>query len=178
MAEKKFIGIKKLWYADPIESAITAASLRTLLDTATEITNSHQDTFEYAQEDPEVTDYVNELSGKPYYRDATSEGAKTISFTIGEYDFDTKVALQGGKKSADGNVWESPENPEIRYKAIIAKTKTGNYVVFTNASIVGKTNMAEKNMGLGVVATAMDNPNDGVADEYWVHGEAVDTPAT
>ena len=53
-------------------------------------------------------------------------------------------------------------------------TKTGNYVVFTNAGIVGKTNMAEKNMGLGVTAVAMDNSTDGVKDEYWFDGAAVD----
>ena len=74
----------------------------------------------------------------------------------------------------DGDGWEAPDNPELIYKGIVAKTKTGHYVVFTYAGIVGKTTMAEKNMGLGVSAVAMDNPTDAVKDEYWFDGAKVD----
>ena len=28
-----------------------------------------------------------------------------------------------------------------------------------------------------LMAVAMDNPNDGVSDEYWFNGEKVDTPS-
>lgn len=174
----KFIGIKKLWYAEVIASVVTAASLKTLLQTAKEVKNSHDGTFQYTQDDPSVTDYVNELTGKPYHRDITSGGNKTISFTIGEYEFEDKVALQGGKLVKDSETtvgWESPSSPELIYKAIIGKTKTGNYVVFTNASVIGKTSMSEKNLGLGVSAVAMENPNEGVADEYWFDGSKVDS---
>lgn len=177
---KPFIGIKQIWYGETIETAVTASSLKAWLATATEIKNSHQDTFQYTQDDPNVTDYINELTGKPYYRDMTSEGNKTIAFTIGEYDFATKAELQGGtviKENTTEVGWAAPETPGLVYKSIVGKTKTGNYVVFTNAGIVGKTNMAEKNMGLGVSAVAMDNPNEGVADEYWFDGEKVDTAA-
>ncbi len=172
---KPFIGIKKIWYGEPVKEAVTAASLKTWLDTATEVKNSHQDTWGYTEDDPAVTDYINELTGKSYYRDVTANGAKTIAFTLGEYSFKDKVALQGGKivGTGEGDGWESPETPELINKAVVGMTKTGNYVMFTNAGIIGKTNFVEKNMGLGVSAVAMDNPNDGVADEYWFDGEKV-----
>ena len=174
---KPFIGIKKLWYGDVFSADVTVEALKTWLGTATEVKNSHQDTFQYTQDDPSVTDYINELTGKPYYRDMTDEGNKTIAFTIGEYEFEDKVALQGGELVKDATKtigWKSPSSPELKYKGIVAKTKTGNYVVFTNAGIVAKTTMAEKNMGLGLTAVAMDNPNEGVADEYWFYGEDID----
>ena len=70
---KPFIGIKQIWYGDVFSAAVTAATLKTWFQTATEVKNSHQDTFQYTQDDPSVTDYINELTGKPYYRDITSE---------------------------------------------------------------------------------------------------------
>ena len=71
------------------------------------------------------------VTGKTYYRDITANGAKTIAFTLGEYGFEDKVALQGGKLVGSGDGWEAPENPELVYKAVVGMTKTGNYVVFT-----------------------------------------------
>ena len=168
----------RIWYGPVITEALTAAKLKTWLATATEVKNSHQDTWGYTQDDPTITDYINELTGKPYYRDMTDEGAKTIAFTMGAYSFKDKVELQGGKviKESEKEVgWEAPETPELVYKAAVGRVKTGNYVVFTNAGIVGKSNMVEKNIGLGVSAVAMDNEAEGVADEYWSDGDAVDS---
>lgn len=175
---KPFIGIKQIWYGPVITEALTAAKLKTWLATATEVKNSHQDTWGYTQDDPTITDYINELTGKPYYRDMTDEGAKTIAFTMGAYSFNDKVELQGGKvirESEEEVGWEAPETPKLVYKAVVGRVKTGNYVVFTNAGIVGKSNMVEKNIGLGVSAVAMDNEAEGVADEYWFDGDAVDS---
>lgn len=171
---KPFIGIKKIWYGEPISEALTASKLKTWLGTATEVTNSHQDTWSYTQDDPSVTDYINELTGKPYYRDMTSAGNKTIAFTLGVYSFEDRVALVGGEIVEDGAGWAAPETPELVYKAVVGQTKTGNYIVFTNAGIVAKTNAVEKNLGLGVTAMAMDNESEGVADEYMFDGEKVD----
>lgn len=175
---KPFIGIKQIWYGKSIEAAVTPQSLKTWLGTAKEVKNSHQDTWGYTQDDPSVQDYVNELTGKTYYRDVTDGGTKTITFTMGEYAFEDKVALQGGKVVESGETavgWESPKTPGLIYMAVVGKTKTGNYVVFTNAGIVGKSNMVEKNIGLGVTAVAMENNTEGVSDEYWFDGEAVDS---
>ena len=171
---KPFIGIKKLWYGDVISSATNltdAAGIATLVATMTEITNVHQGTWGYSQDDPSVTDYVNELTGQPYYRDKESIGARTINFTLGVYDFATKAALQGGTVISSGTPtaevgWKSSGALENVNKAIVAQTKTGNYIVFTNASIVAKGDQQDKNIGLGITAVCMENEAEGVEAEY------------
>ena len=75
---KPFIGIKKIWYGAVITAAETPASLKTWLGTATEVKNSHQDTWGYTEDDPTTTDYINELTGKVYYKDVTAKGARTM----------------------------------------------------------------------------------------------------
>lgn len=180
---KQYIGIKKLWYGDPADKAITGASLATWLKTANEVKNSHDGTWGYSQDDPDVTDYINELNGQPYYRDKTSQGARTITFTMGEYSYKNKADLQGGDMiTKDGTVttdestavgWKSTDSLENINKMIVGMTKTGNYVVFTNASIVGKVDQQEKALGLGVTAVCMENNTDGVAAEYWYDGVSV-----
>lgn len=177
---KPFIGIKKIWYGAVITAAVTPASLKTWLGTATEVKNSHQDTWGYTEDDPTTTDYINELTGKVYYKDVTAKGARTMAFTMGEYSFEDKKELQGGELVKDGQAvvgWHEPGVAEVINKAIVGQTKTGNYIVFTNASIIGKGNFVEKNIGLGVSAVAMENPTASVAGEYWLDGEKVDAPA-
>lgn len=169
----KFIGIKKLWYADPLQTEPTAASIVTLVNDATkskEIKNIHQDTWGYQQGDPNVTDYINELTGKMYYRDKVDEGDKTINFTMGEYDYQTKADLQGG--TATANSWKAPTTPSFINKTIVALTKTDTYIVFTNASLVAKGDQQQKAVGLGVVATAQESEYDSVSDEYWFDAPA------
>lgn len=173
---KPFIGIKKIWYGDSLTEAPTASGLKQLLASMTEVTNSHEGTWSYTQDDPAVTDYINELTGKPYYRDATNSGNKTIAFTMGVYSFEDRVALQGGELVKDGESvtgWKSATAPQLVYKCIVAQTKTNNFIVFTNAGVIAKTNAAEKNLGLGVTAVAMDNSNAQVADEYLFDGDKV-----
>ena len=41
---KPFIGIKKIWYGDVINSAVTKTSIKTWLGNATEVEKQHQDT--------------------------------------------------------------------------------------------------------------------------------------
>lgn len=162
---KPFIGLKKIWYGAPLTAAPESLSaVETLVKTMTEVTNVHEGTWSYTQDDPSVTDYINMLTGQPYYRDVTNAGNKTIAFTMGQYEFDDLVALQGGEKiGTDG--WAAGQ-PQLYYKAVIAQTKTGNYIVFSNAGIIAKTNAAEQNLGLGVTAVAMDSEAEGVAAEY------------
>ena len=176
MAKKLFIGIKRVWYCDPLTTEPTISSLTTestgILAKATEVTNIHNGTWGYTQDDPSVTEYINALTGKPYYRDKESDGNKTISFTIGEYDYEDKAALQGGEViKSDGSTaigWKSSGTLENIHKCIIAQTKSGRYVIFSNALIIGKTDTQEKNLGLGVSAVAIENPNSGVEAEYWL----------
>ena len=175
---KPFIGIKQLWYGSPLTSAqatgltnaAAVASLIAAQDSGfTEIKNVHEGTWGYSQDDPSVTDYINELTGQPYYRDKTTLGNRTITFTIGVYDFATKAAMQGGSAiSTDG--WKSSGALQNVNKTIIAKTKTDNYIVFSNASIVAKGDQQEKNIGLGVTAVCMESDIEGVEAEYMFEG--------
>ena len=173
MALKPFIGIKRLWYGDVIAQAVTKASLPTIIGDMTEVKNSHQDTWGYTQDDPTYTDYINELNGEIYFRDVTQRGANTITFTMGEWEFADKVALEGGEIVDTDAGWASTDSFDTINKSIVAQTKTGNFIVFTNASIIAKNNQVEKNIGLGVTAVAMTNTNSGVKARYMFKGDGI-----
>ena len=165
---KPFIGLKKVWYGTPLtaENAPESYSdVENLVKSMTAVENVHDGTWSYTQDDPSITDYINELTGQPYYRDMTNAGNKTIAFTMGTYEFSDLAALQGGSVLTSGDGWASGVS-SLLYKAIVAQTKTGNYIVFSNAGVVAKTNAAEKNLGLGVTAVAMESDAAGVALEY------------
>lgn len=182
---KPFIGIKNIWYSDPVKEALTPAKLKTWLATATKVENSHDGTWGYSQDDPSVTDYINELNGQPYYKDKTSEGAKTITFSMGVYSWKNKADLQGGQMldnkgavtttEAQAVGWSSSQDLENICKTLVAQTKTGNYIVFSNASIVAKGDQQDKNITLGVTAVALESETSGVEAEYLWDGSAVDT---
>lgn len=182
MAKKQFIGIKRIWYADVITEAVTATSIKALITAATEVKNSHQDTWGYEETDPEKSEYTNELTGQVYYIDITKGSVPAISFTMGEYSYLDKAELQGGEAITAAGAkatteetavgWKKPSTPAIIEKAIIAQTKTGNYVVLTRASIIGKGSFVEKNIGLGVTAAALEN--GAIGSEFWFDGDAVD----
>lgn len=194
---KPFIGIKRLWYgpeltATQAASLVNAAAVKTLVTTAAnnfaEIKNVHDGTWGYSQDDPSVTDYINELTGKPYYRDKTSDGARTINFTLGVYAFADKAALQGGsvitETTGEGQQavtkevgWKSDGALENIEKCIVAMTKTGNYIIFSDASIIAKGDQQDKNIGLGITAVCMESENTGVEAEYMFEGGTEwDTP--
>lgn len=171
MAEK-FIGIKQIFYGPVMTTAPESfAAVQALLtptsgtSTYKEVKNVHQDTWGYEQAEPSYDDYINELTGTNYYREMTERGTKTINFTMGEYEFETKADLQGG--TATTTSWTAPNQLSEIKKSIVAITKTGNMIVFTNASIAGRVDTQQKALGLGVAATAMENETSGVADEYW-----------
>lgn len=182
---KPFIGIKRIWYTDPLVEALTPKKLKDLVDgsSLTEVLNSHDGTWGYSQDDPNVTEYKNELNGQVYYRDKTDEGAKTITFSMGVYEWKNKVDLQGGKMldktgaetsdAAQAVGWASSQDLENINKAIVAETKTGNYIVFSNAAIVAKGDQQDKNIALGISAVAMESETTGVAGEYLFDGNAV-----
>lgn len=181
---KPFIGIKRIWYSDPVTVALIPGKLKAWLKTATEVLNSHEGTWGYSQDDPNVTEYKNELNGQPYYRDKTDAGAKTITFSMGVYSWKNKSDLQGGNMlDAQGQVtteeaqavgWSSSEDLVNINKTIVAQTKTGNYIIFSNAAVVSKVDQQEKNLALGVTAVAMESDTDGVEGEYLWDGKAVE----
>lgn len=183
---KPFIGIKRLWYGPELTKAqadtlISGAAVKTLVTTAangfTEIKNVHDGTWGYSQDDPSVTDYINELTGKPYYRDKTSDGARTVNFTLGVFEFQQKADLQGGSVILSGEGqdakavgWKSDGSLENVEKCIVAMTKTGNYIIFADASIIAKGDQQEKNVGLGITAVCMESEVAGVEAEYMIEG--------
>lgn len=181
MAKKIFIGIKQIWYADPIKQALTATSLKSLLSSAHEVLNSHSDTWGYEESDPEKTEYLNELTGQNYYVDVIKGSIPTVSFTMGEYDYVEKADLQGGmaitangSKASDASTavgWRKTNDLSVIEKAIIARTKSNKFIVLTRAAVTAKGNFVEKNLGLGVTAMALENGE--VGSEYWFDGEAV-----
>ena len=187
---KPFIGIKRLWYGPELtktqaESLVNAAAVKALVTTEAnnfkEIKNVHDGTWGYNQDDPSVTDYINELTGKPYYRDKTSDGARTINFTLGVYEFEDKASLQGGSVIKDNNQsvgWKSDGALQNVEKCIVAMTKTGNYIIFSDASIIAKGDQQEKNIGLGITAVCMESEINGVEAEYMFEGGSEwDTPS-
>lgn len=168
---KPFIGLKRLWYGDVItavehkDTGLTIEEILVKVESCTEIKNVHQDTWGYEETDPTVTEYINELTGKPYYRDAQTQGVPTMSFTLGQYAFSDKAALQGG--TAMAAKWDRPNEIPMIEKCIIAQTKTGTLIVFPRANIIGKGNFVEKNIGLGVSAVPLDTNVDGLSSESW-----------
>lgn len=181
---KPFIGIKRIWYAEPLTENLTPAKLKTLLETATEVLNSHDGTWGYSQDDPSVTEYKNELNGQVYYRDKTDEGAKTITFSMGVYSWKNKKDLQGGEmldstgaateEESKAVGWASSQDLLNVNKCMIAQTKTGNYIVFSNGAVVAKGDQQDKNITLGVSVVAMESETSGVKGEYMYDGSAVD----
>lgn len=189
MPVKPFIGIKKIWYADPITElttpadGLTAAEVLAIITAATtkEVKNVHQDTWGYEESDSTITDYVNQLTGNPYYRDAEQQGMPTVSFTLGQYSFEEKADLQGGKAikvgaEVEASSWERPDGVALIEKCIIAQTKTGNFIVMPKANIVGKGNFVEKNIGLGVSAVPLETGVVGLASEKWFNSESIIIP--
>lgn len=176
----KYIGISKIWYTSVLNTAPTTTSLGTLLsgNTVTEVKNVHASTWGYTQDDPSFTDYVNQLDGTTYYREKTSDGTKAINFTMGEFEYQNKADLQGGSVITESSAtvgWEpATDTSAIIEKCIIAKTKTGNYIVFPNAGITGKTDMQEAALGLGVSAVALRKlGSNDIKEEYWFDGTKV-----
>lgn len=166
-----FIGLKKLWYGDVLNSAPAYNDMATLVAGMTEVTNVHQDTWSYEEADPETTEYVNELTGQNYYVDMTKQSIPTISFTLGEYQFQQKADLQGGTVILESTLpvgWKKPTEMNVVYKAIVALSKTDTYIIFPKAQITGKGDVQEKNIGLGVSALCCETGNSSIAPEYWI----------
>lgn len=170
---KPFIGLKAVYYGDVLAAKLTKESFKTWLTTAKKIENVHEGTWKYEQEDATETEYINELTGEPYFVDQEKKGKKTMSITIGEYDVTTRVDLAGGKALDAGLGWEAPEGIPVIEKCFVGLTKTGNYIVFPKASIKAKADTQNKNVGLGITATAMATGVAGLQTEYLIDSSKV-----
>lgn len=164
MASRKFsaIKIKKLCYANPLTAAPTKSGLTAALAAATEISNVHGTTFQYEESEASVTPYKNQLTGKDYRQDIVP-GDKQISFTVGQYDFAMKAALQGGTATDDS--WIPGDSSEIQKKCIYAITEDDICICFPSADIVARGSSTDNAVGLALRAKALET--DSMKEEYW-----------
>lgn len=176
---KTIVSIKGLYYADPIKTitsdtvGLTGTEVKAILekDTTKQIINVHNTTFVYEEAESSVTDYINQLNGSIYFRDSTP-GAVQMSFSIGQYDYQTKADLQGGKATATS--WQRPVSQGLMYKCLIALTKDDTYIVFPNASINARGGMVEdKLLGLLLAGVAMETGVKGLTSEAWFDASEV-----
>jgi len=168
MSNKTIVSVKQIFYADPMTAGtLTGSAVKTILNGAStkEVANVHGTTWAYEEAEPTITDYINQLNGKVYYRDSTP-GAVSVNFSIGEYDYQTKADLQGGTATATS--WVRPDKSELIYKTLIAVTQDDTYIVFPKAAITARGGMVEdKVIGLMLSAVAMDTGVAGLASEGW-----------
>lgn len=180
MSEKRVISaikIKSLRYGEVLSAAPTAETIAGLFTAATEISNSHQDTFTYEEAEPTVNSYKNQLNGQ-VYRSDVEPGAVSISFSIGAYDFETKAAMQGGTVTAGtetaGEVWARSGGKGLIYKSLYALTEDNVCIVFPKALISGRGVSTDNAIAVAVKATPEEISGTAIASEYWfdVAGES------
>jgi hypothetical protein len=172
MALKTIVDIAQIFYAEPVASiaspsGLTGAEVKSLIgDTNTkQVINVHGDTWAYEEEEGTANPFRNQLNGSTYYNDY-QPGATRVSFSIGQYDYATKAALQGGTATATS--WERPKASKIIYKSVVAVTKDNTYIVFPKAQIVARGGMIEdKLIGLLLSATPVETGIEGLSPEKW-----------
>lgn len=149
--------------------------------TVKEVKNVHQETWKYEEGEASQDSYKNQLTRQPYRLAAKEQGEVAISFTIGQYDFQTKQDFMGGnvvkvKKSNDEEEvvgWERAMFPEDNYYAMVALTTDNVYIVFPKANISANGADTDKAVGIAVKAVAMQPEIDKVNSEYWFDGDKV-----
>lgn len=168
------VDIKKLWYAETtdVTADLTGALLKTLLGKAKEIINVHQDTWSVEESEASITRYRNQLTGNNY-RQTKDMGDVVMSFTIGQYDYETKAALMGG--TATEKTWKRSREVVDIYKCMIALTEDDQYVVFPKGAISAREANTDGAVGLAVAATALEPDVAAVSPEYWFDKSEVDT---
>lgn len=174
------VEIDELYYAAPITkvtdktNGLSGAEVAAILKDANtkQVKNVHGDTFQYEESEANTTKYKNALTGE-FYRETTEPGEVKINFTIGEYDYETKADLQGGK--ATEKSWERAKYAPI-HKCVIGKTKDGVYVVFPKAAINARGSNTDKAIGLAVAATPLTTGVEGLASEKWFDESEVVEP--
>lgn len=171
------VDIKRLWYADTslVTGDLTGSMLKTILESATEVTNVHQDTWSIEEAEASQDTYNNQLTGMPYRMGAKTMGSVTYNWTIGQYDYQTKADLLGG--TATGASWKRQRGAVTIYKTLIALTEDDQYAVLTKASISAREAQTDGAVGLAIVGTALEPENTAVSPEYWFDKSEVDGEA-
>lgn len=87
-----------------------------------------------------------------------------MSFTIGQYDYETKAAFMGGTGSETS--WKRARGVTRIEKCMIALTEDNQYCVFPKASVIARNTNNEGAVGIGVAAAALEPDNTAVSSEY------------
>jgi len=169
------IDIKKLWYAETsaVTADLTGTLLSTILESAKEITNVHQDTWTVDESEPTQDSYRNQLTGNIYRFGAKQMGEVTFNFTIGRYDYVTKKDLLGGDVINTDKGWKRARGAVEIKKCLIALTEDDQYCVLPYANVVAREASTDGAVGLAVIGTAMEPETETIMPEYWFDASEV-----
>ena len=169
------IDIKKLWYAETsaVTADLTGTLLKTILASAKEITNVHQDTWTIDESEPTQDSYRNQLTGNIYRFGAKQMGEVTFNFTIGRYDYVTKKDLLGGDVINVDKGWKRARGAVDIKKCLIALTEDDQYCVLPYANVVAREASTDGAVGLAVIGTAMEPETETIMPEYWFDASEV-----
>lgn len=173
MGQISAVDIKKLWYAEPLTEALTGATLKTLLGTAKEIKNVHQDTWTIEEDEASQESYKNQLTGATYRMGAKTMGDVRYNFTLGRYDYALKAEFMGG--SGEDGSWARARGIVDVKKCIIALTEDDQYAILPEAAISAREANTDGAVGIAVVATMLEPENEDVMPEYWFDKSEVDS---
>lgn len=174
-------GIKRVLYTDVenVKSDLKPSDIAALIAGADEVTNIHGETWSLDESEPNIEKHPNQLTGGTYRQDV-EPGELTMSFTIGEYDYQTKANLLGGElikeaeKEAEKVVgWKRARGVSIIEKCLLALTKDGQWVVFPRGHVVTREANTDKAIGLAVTGAALEPTNKEISSEYWFDADEV-----
>lgn len=168
------VGIQKLWYADTsvVTEDLTGSLLKTILQTAKQVTNIHQDTWTIEEGEPSQDSYKNQLTGATYRMGSKTMGDVTFNWTIGQYDYALKAEFMGG--TATDGTWKRQRGAVTINKTLIALTEDNQYCVLPKANIMAREAQTDGAIAIGVVGTMMEPDNTAVSAEYWFDKSEVD----
>ena len=169
------IDIKKLWYAETsaVTADLTGTLLKTILASAKEIINVHQDTWTIDESEPTQNSYRNQLTGNIYRFGSKQMGDVTFNFTIGRYDYVTKKDLLGGDIINVDKGWKRARGAVDIKKCLIALTEDDQYCVLPYANVVAREASTDGAVGLAVIGTAMEPETETIMPEYWFDASEV-----
>lgn len=169
------INIKKFWYAEisAVTADLTGTLLKTILGSAKEITNVHQDTWTIDESEPTQDSYRNQLTGNIYRFGSKQMGDVTFNFTIGRYDYVTKKDLLGGDVINVDKGWKRARGAVDIKKCLIALTEDDQYCVLPYANVVAREASTDGAVGIAVVGTAMEPETETIMPEYWFDASEV-----
>lgn len=174
------VGIKRILFADidKVTADITPEVAKTLIQAAItakdEVSNVHGETWQIEETEASVTGYKNQLTGQTYRYD-TTPGELSPSFSIGQYDYETKAKLMGGeavKKGGSGADkdsiigWKRAKGKVVISKALFCLTDDNVWFIFPNCQIVAREANTDKAIAIAVKGLVQEPVIEDVSSEY------------